>query len=67
MKKMSYVEKKTQNPVANQSFVTKFLQSVKQKMYGTRKFQCAIIESNNKATIFVIFIIGLTDGPAVSL
>ncbi len=31
MKKMSYVEKKTQNPVSSQSFVTKFLQSVKQK------------------------------------
>ncbi len=38
MKKMSYVEKKTQNPVSSQSFVTKFLQSVKQKMYGKRKF-----------------------------
>ena len=38
MKKMSYIEKTTPNPVSSQSFVTKFLQSVKQKMYGKRKF-----------------------------
>ncbi len=38
MKKMSYIDKTTPNPVSSQSFVTKFLQSVKQKMYGKRKF-----------------------------
>ena len=38
MKRMTYVDKTTANPVSNQSFVTKFLQSVKQKMYGKRKF-----------------------------
>ena len=38
MKKISYSEMNTQNPVSQQSFVTKFLQSVRQKMYGKRKF-----------------------------
>ena len=38
MKQMTCVDKTTPNPVSSQSFVTKFLQSVKQKMYGKRKF-----------------------------
>ncbi len=38
MKKIAYSEMKTDNPVTRGSFVTKFLQSVKQKMYGKRKF-----------------------------
>ncbi len=38
MKKIAYLEKKTENPVTRESFVSKFLQSVKQKMYGKRKF-----------------------------
>ena len=38
MKKIKYSEMKTENPVSKQSFVSSFLQSVKQKMYGKRKF-----------------------------
>ena len=38
MKKISYSEMETGNPVTQQSFVSKFLQSVRQKMYGKRKF-----------------------------
>ena len=38
MKKISYSEMQTENPVTQQSFVGKFLQSVRQKMYGKRKF-----------------------------
>jgi len=38
MKKMKYSEMKTKNPVSQDSFVTSFLQSVRQKMYGKRKF-----------------------------
>ena len=38
MKKISYSEMQTDNPVTQQSFVGKFLQSVRQKMYGKRKF-----------------------------
>ena len=38
MKKIYYSEMKTDNPVSQQSFVSKFLQSVRQKMYGKRKF-----------------------------
>ena len=38
MKKIDYSEMQTNNPVTRESFVTKFLQSVKQKMYGKRKF-----------------------------
>ena len=38
MIKIAYTDKKTKNPVSRESFVTKFLQSVKQKMYGKRKF-----------------------------
>ena len=38
MKKIVYSDLETNNPVSQQSFVTKFLQSVKQKMYGKRKF-----------------------------
>ena len=38
MKKIKYSEMKTNNPVSKQSFVTSFLQSIKQKMYGKRKF-----------------------------
>ena len=38
MKKIKYSEMKTENPVSKQSFVSTFLQSVRQKMYGKRKF-----------------------------
>ncbi len=38
MKKIKYSEMKTENPVTKQSFVSSFLQSVRQKMYGKRKF-----------------------------
>ena len=38
MKKIKYSQMKTENPVSKQSFVTSFLQSVRQKMYGKRKF-----------------------------
>ena len=38
MKKISYSKMETNNPVTQQSFVSKFLQSVRQKMYGKRKF-----------------------------
>ena len=38
MKEIVYSTNKTENPVTEQSFVTRFLQSVKQKMYGKRKF-----------------------------
>ena len=38
MKKIKYSEMQTENPVTNQSFVATFLQSVRQKMYGNRKF-----------------------------
>ena len=38
MKKIKYSEMKTNNPVTQDSFVTSFLQSVRQKMYGKKKF-----------------------------
>ena len=38
MKKIKYSEMSTENPVSKQSFVATFLQSVRQKMYGKRKF-----------------------------
>ena len=38
MKKIKYSEMNTKNPVSKQSFVASFLQSVRQKMYGKRKF-----------------------------
>ena len=38
MKRIKYSEMKTENPVSKQSFVTSFMQSVRQKMYGKRKF-----------------------------
>ena len=38
MKRIKYSEMKTENPVTKQSFVTTFMQSVRQKMYGKRKF-----------------------------
>ena len=38
MKKIQYSEMKTNNPVTKESFVSSFLQSVRQKMYGKRKF-----------------------------
>ena len=38
MNKIAYSEMKTNNPVSRESFVTKFLQSVTQKLYGKRKF-----------------------------
>ena len=38
MKRIKYSEMKTENPVSKQSIVTSFMQSVRQKMYGKRKF-----------------------------
>ena len=38
MKKVQYSQMETENPVSKQSFVSTFLQSVRQKMYGKRKF-----------------------------
>ena len=38
MNKVSYSKKETDNKVTQKSFVQKFLSSVKQKMYGKRKF-----------------------------
>ena len=38
MNKISYSEKETSNNVTQKSFVGKFLSSVRQKMYGKRKF-----------------------------
>ena len=38
MQKIKYSEMQTDNPVSQQSFVSSFLQSVRQKMYGKRKF-----------------------------
>ena len=38
MTKIAYSDKKTENDISQQSFVGKFLSSVRQKMYGKRKF-----------------------------
>ena len=38
MKKIKYSQMGTKNTLTQQSFVNKFLQSVRQKMYGKRKF-----------------------------
>ena len=38
MKKVVYSENETENTVAQQSTVGKFLSSIRQKMYGKRKF-----------------------------
>jgi outer membrane protein assembly factor BamE (lipoprotein component of BamABCDE complex) len=38
MNKISYSKAETNNEITRQSFVGKFLQSVRQKMYGKRKF-----------------------------
>jgi outer membrane protein assembly factor BamE (lipoprotein component of BamABCDE complex) len=38
MNKVKYSKKETENNVSQQSFVGKFLQSVRQKMYGKNKF-----------------------------
>jgi hypothetical protein len=38
MKKVVYSENETKNSVTQQSTVAKFLSSIRQKMYGKRKF-----------------------------
>ena len=38
MNKVAYSKSETKNEITKQSFVGKFLQSVKQKMYGAKKF-----------------------------
>ena len=38
MNKISYSKKETKNEITQQSFVGKFLQSIRQKMYGKNKF-----------------------------
>jgi hypothetical protein len=37
MKKINYSKKATKNEISKQSFVGKFLSSMKQKMYGKKK------------------------------
>tara|TARA_B110001452_G_scaffold251563_1_gene240719 strand:+ start:678 stop:974 length:297 start_codon:yes stop_codon:yes gene_type:complete len=37
MQKIKFSEKKTENKLSQKSFVEKFLQSIKTKMYGNRK------------------------------
>ena len=38
MNKIAYSKKKTENNVTQKSFINKFLSSIRQKMYGKRKF-----------------------------
>ena len=38
MKKFSFSKRETENEISQQSFVSKFLSSIKQKMYGKNKF-----------------------------
>jgi hypothetical protein len=38
MNTVKYSERETENNISQQSFIGKFLSSVKQKMYGKRKF-----------------------------
>ena len=38
MQKVSYSSKETDNDITQKSFVAKFLSSIRQKMYGKRKF-----------------------------
>ena len=38
MNKIAYIDKKTENNISQPSFVGKFLSSMRQKMYGKRKF-----------------------------
>jgi outer membrane protein assembly factor BamE (lipoprotein component of BamABCDE complex) len=38
MKKVSFSKRETENEISQQSFVSKFLSSIKQKMYGKNKF-----------------------------
>jgi hypothetical protein len=38
MEKVTYSKEETENNITQPSFVEKFLSSIKQKMYGKRKF-----------------------------
>jgi len=38
MKKIKYSKSETKNDISKQSFVGKFLSSIRQKMYGKRQF-----------------------------
>ena len=79
MLKINFSKDSTDMTLLKRSFVYDFLSSVRQKLNDplnksgggapktTKQNQPAITASNSKATIFVIFIIGLTAGPAVSL
>jgi len=73
MNEINFVDKKTGVIVSKESFVYEFLSTLRRKIndpLGTKKikwFYPATTASNNKATILVILIIGLTAGPAVSL
>ena len=76
MNKINFDKSKTEISYRKRNFVYDFLSSMRQKIndpLGVRKkrrsiiYYPAITAKSNKATIFVIFIIGLTAGPAVSL
>ena len=76
MKDLKFDENITGINHTKKSFIYNFLSSVRQKIddpLGKKrikkqlKIQPAITANNSKATIFVILIIGLTAGPAVSL
>ena len=79
MNKIDFDKDETEVRYGKRSFVYDFLSSMRQKIndpLGVRKKRreegqwfhySAITAKSNKATILVIFIIGLTAGPAVSL
>ena len=69
MKDYKFTKAETDNEVRRGSFVQSFLQSLRQKMNvnSGKKNQCDITANKRSATMFVIFIIGFTAGPAVSL
>ena len=72
MNKLRISKNETQVLNKKDTFIRTVITSLKHKIndpLGKRKVndQPAITASNNNATIFVILIIGLTAGPAVSL
>ena len=73
MNELEFSENSTGKSFKGKSFLYKFMSSVREKVNApikkaiTKKNQDEITASNNSATMFVILIIGLTAGPAVSL